>query len=54
MKCDRCGKEIKYPVIIRHNVGIVSWVFGEKIYDYELCPECAASFRVWLAKKDNN
>lgn len=48
--CDRCGKKIKYPVIIRYtkSVGIMATIFNVRMDDYNLCPKCTESFKNWL------
>lgn len=48
--CDRCGKKIKNPLMIRYarRVGFIASVFNRRMDDFNLCPGCAASFRRWL------
>ena len=54
--CDRCGRKIKYPLIIRKNVtvGFFCTVFNVKMDDYNICPRCAESFNRWLYSRISN
>ena len=56
MKCDRCGKQINNPLIIRYtkSVGMLNSVFNIRMDDFNLCPRCAESFRKWLWMKRFN
>lgn len=53
MKCDRCGRAIKYAHIIRKTstVGFINSIFNVQMEQYHLCPRCAESFRKWLYMK---
>ena len=48
--CDRCGKKIKNPMGIRYerSVGMLNSIFNVRMDDFNICPNCAASFRRWL------
>ena len=50
MNCDRCGKEIKNHVLIRHRheVGFINCFFNVSMEQFSLCPGCADKFRKWL------
>ena len=56
IKCDRCGRQIKNPLLIRYNrsVGMLNSVFNIRMDDFNLCPRCADSFRKWLWMKRFN
>ena len=44
--CDRCGKEVKYPINTPYNI------YWKKTDDYiDLCQECYDDFRSWMSKK---
>lgn len=53
MKCDRCGRAIRYAHIIRKTstVGFINSIFNVQLEQYHLCPRCAESFRKWLYMK---
>lgn len=53
IKCDRCGKPIKNPCIVRYSrkIGMLNSFFNIRMDDFELCPKCADSFRKWLWMK---
>ena len=53
IKCDRCGKEIKNPHIVRYSrrIGMLNSYFNIRMDDFNLCPKCAESFRKWLWMK---
>lgn len=53
MNCDRCGRTIKYPMIIfkRTSVGFMNSIFKVGLDEYHICPRCAESFSRWLWNK---
>lgn len=54
--CDRCGRKIKHPVLIRHkeSVGLLASTILVQVDEMELCPQCAESFRKWMYMRKIN
>lgn len=53
-KCDLCGKFYTGPRTRQIVLGMTDPYLHEKVFRYDVCPECEQSFHLWKESRNPN